>query len=40
MVEFNKERMIHDNHIENEFIRAKKRKIKEEIKQAKMKMNH
>lgn len=32
MVEFNRDKIIHDNHIETELTRKRKRSIKEELK--------
>ncbi len=40
MVEFNREKMINQNEIENEAIRARKRKAKEEIKHVKQKLRY
>ena len=40
MIEYNKEKMITQNDIENEVARTRKRKLKEEIKQVRAKLKH
>lgn len=40
MYEYNREKMVCVNDIENEALRTRKRKIKEEIKQVKAKLKH
>ena len=40
MVEYNLERMVNPNEVENETVRAKKRKLKEEMKQARAKLKY
>ena len=40
MIEYNKDKMVTQNDLENDFLRATKRKIKEEIKRAKQKLQY